>query len=259
MSDCDSGAVPSISAAVVLMAGAGSRLRVNGFSVAKPLVTIRGRPLISYTLEYLLDAGIKTIHAVVGFEGDSLISQLRPFIPPMVDFRFIVNRQWRKQNGISLLTAASRIRSSFVVAMSDHLFDRSIIHLLLRNGARHELNVAIDRKLGSIFDREDAMKIRMCGDRVCAISKHLRKYDAIDTGLFLCPVEIFRYLERAKCNGDCALADGVRLMAADGKVRGIDIGAAWWQDIDTPEMFEHAEKKMRKHLRTQGSVERNAF
>jgi NDP-sugar pyrophosphorylase family protein len=31
-------------------------------------------------------------------------------------------------------------------------------------------------------------------------------------------------------------------MAADGKVRGIDIGSAQWHDIDTPRVLEHAEQ-----------------
>ncbi len=51
--------------------------------------------------------------------------------------------------------------------------------------------------------------------------------------------------ERKK-DGDCSLADGVRLMASDGKVRAIDIGEAWWQDVDTPEMHAHAEAHFRE-------------
>jgi NDP-sugar pyrophosphorylase family protein len=67
--------------------------------------------------------------------------------------------------------------------------------------------------------------------------------------LFVCSLEIFDYLERAKSDiggRDCSLADGVRLMAADDKVRATDIGTAWWQDIDTPQMLRHAEKEMAK-------------
>jgi 1L-myo-inositol 1-phosphate cytidylyltransferase len=62
--------------------------------------------------------------------------------------------------------------------------------------------------------------------------------------LFVCPREIFDYLERSKLNGDRSLADGVRLMAADNQVRAIDIGEAWWQDVDTPDMLQHAEEKL---------------
>lgn len=88
------------------------------------------------------------------------------------------------------------------------------------------------------------MKVQTQGDRIVAIGKNLRNYDAIDTGLFVCPQEIFQYLERAKKNDDCSLADGVRLMAEDGKARAIDIGEAWWQDVDTATMLQQAEARM---------------
>ena len=110
--------------------------------------------------------------------------------------------------------------------MSDHVFDKSIIDLLVREAEPSQLTLAIDKKLSSIFDLDDAMKIQTRGDRVIAVGKDLPSYDAIDTGLFVCPAEIFSYLERAKQNDDCSLADGVRLMARENKVRAIDIGKA---------------------------------
>ena len=55
---------------------------------------------------------------------------------------------------------------------------------------------------------------------------------------------MFDYLRRALKGGDCSLADGVRLMAAEGKALAIDIGEAWWQDVDTPEMLTRAEQEM---------------
>jgi choline kinase len=131
--------------------------------------------------------------------------------------------------------------------MSDHLFDAAIVDLLLRSADPNFLNVAIDRKLSSIFDLADAMKLQTQQDRVVAIGKNLEQYDAIDIGLFVCPWGIFDYLERAKSDAnDCSLADGVRAMANDDKVRGIDIGDAWWQDVDTPEMLDQAARHLRE-------------
>jgi 1L-myo-inositol 1-phosphate cytidylyltransferase len=107
------------------------------------------------------------------------------------------------------------------------------------------LNIAIDRKIDSIVDLDDAMKIQTHGHKVTRIGKNLRRYDAIDTGLFVCSAEIFTYLEQAKAiNGgnDCSLANGIELMAIDGKVRGIDIGSGRWHDIDTPRVLNHVEQ-----------------
>lgn len=235
-----------ITDAVVLMAGMGSRL---GASAPKPLAQLLGRPLISYTFEALARGGIKRVYAIVGFKKDLVMAGAKPVIPKGLDVQFIDNAEWRKQNGVSVLAASKQMASSFLLTMSDHLFDQSIIDLTLRDAASDQLNLAVDRKIDSIVDLDDATKVETQGDRIIAIGKQLERYDAIDTGLFICPPDLFGYLERVKRDGDCSLSDGVRAMAADGKARAIDIGSAWWQDVDTPEMFTAAERKLAARLR----------
>ena len=234
-----------ISDAVVLMAGSGSRLRKHGFSLAKPLVPICGRPLISYTFDALIHAGIRIVHAVVGFESDMLMARVQPLVPASLDLRFIINEDWEKQNGISVLVAANQVDAPFLLTMGDHLFDQSMMDLLVRDAVPDQLNLAVDRKLDAVFDPNDATKVQTQGDRILAIGKGLQHYNAIDTGLFVCEPNIFEYLERARCSGDCSVSDGVRLMAVESKARAIDIGDAWWQDVDTPEMLAQAEKHLR--------------
>jgi len=124
--------------------------------------------------------------------------------------------------------------------MGDHLFRSSILDSLLASADPARLNLAIDLKIASIFDLDDAMKVRTEGNRLVAIGKNLEDYNAIDTGIFICPETIFDYLQRVLRNDDCALADGVRLMAEEGNALATDIGDAWWQDVDTPEMLARA-------------------
>jgi choline kinase len=245
----------AISEAVILIAGQGSRLR-QGYggqarlraadnTFLKPFVPVLGRPLLSYILETVSCAGISTVHFVVGYESEQVIAKAKQLIPPHINASFIVNRDWQKQNGISLLTAAGHVSAPFLLTMGDHVFDETIVARLLDNFEPGLLNLAIDRKIDSIADLDDAMKVQTRGNKVIGIGKNLRSYDAIDTGLFVCPKEIFAYLDQAKSiNGgsDCSLANGVELMAVDGKVRGIDIGSARWHDIDTPRVLEHVEK-----------------
>jgi 1L-myo-inositol 1-phosphate cytidylyltransferase len=237
----------TISEAVILMAGEGSRLRGSDETFLKPLVPVLGRPLICYTIDALIRAGIRKASFIVGYQSDRMTAAIKQLIPSGLEPSLIENREWRKQNGVSLLAAADQIMSPFLLTMSDHLFDQSIVDLLVRHASADQLTVGIDRKVDSILDLDDAMKVQTRGDRLTNIGKDLKRYDAIDIGIFVCPLSFFAYLEGAKRNADCSLADGVRLMAMVGKARAVDIGRRWWQDVDTPEMLAQAEEHLREN------------
>ena len=234
-----------VSDALILMAGAGSRLGDAARSLPKPLIPIGGRPLICQAIEAFERAGVRRLHIVVGAHGEALTREIGRLLPSTMELSAVSNPDWRKQNGVSVLCAAEKMQAPFFLAMGDHLFAASILQRLLEQSDAQSLNLAIDRKIDSIFDLDDAMKIETKADRVIGIGKNLANYNAIDTGVFLCPKSLFDYLRRAQVEGDCSLADGVRLMAGEGKVRAVDIGEAWWQDVDTPEMLERAEEEFR--------------
>ena len=42
-------------------------------------------------------------------------------------------------------------------------------------------------------------------------------------------------------DGNCSLSDGMRQLAAERRLRALEIGEAHWQDVDTPEALAHAE------------------
>src|SRR5437588_1848737 len=172
----------AISDAVILMAGSGSRLRGSDKTFSKPFVPVLGRPLICYTITALIHAGIKRAHFITGYQSGRMIAAVRQLIPSELEPRFIENRDWQKQNGISLLAAANHVTAPFLLTMSDHLFDQSIVDLLLRNAAFGELNLAVDRKLDPVFDIGDAINVQTRGARIFEIGKDLTAYDAVDTG-----------------------------------------------------------------------------
>lgn len=232
--------------AIILMAGAGSRLGEAG-ALAKPLVQVGGRPLICYAFDALQRAGVRRVHAVMGVNGARLSDEIAALLPNGMELNSIENPQWRKQNGVSVLCAESHVAAPFFLAMGDHIYEFALLEALLAQGDFSRSNLAIDRKVDSIFDLDDAMKVRTNGsDRILAIGKDLADYDAIDTGVFLCSLDLFAALRRAQEEqaGDCSLSDGVRLLAAKDGMRAIDIAEAWWQDVDTPEMWRRAEEEL---------------
>ena len=233
-----------ISEAVILMAGTGSRLRASAGDLPKPLVPILGRPLISYTLAALRRVEVEVIYAVVGYESEFVRQEVGKLVPDDLEVVFVENPDWQKQNGISVLAAANYVSGPFFLTMSDHLFDQAILDLLGERALPNELSLAVDRKISAIFDLDDAMKVQTNEDRIITLGKELSRYDAIDTGLFVCPTSLFDHLQKVKRDDDCSLADGVRAMAAEGSARAVDIGDAWWQDVDTSAMLSAAEKHL---------------
>ena len=236
--------------AVILAAGMGSRLQSlgHGAPISKPLVKLAGEEMILRTMRTLNSAGIKRFTVVLGYMADELRSFIEKAVktqPFTVDFVF--NPKWNGfANGLSLLAAEKLVEGHFVLSMCDHAFDREIPRrLVAEDDARFEVRLCIDRKIASVYDLDDATKVRTAGERIVAISKDLGEYDAVDCGVFLCRSGIFAELHAVEAEkGDASLSDGMRRLGAVGKFGYMDIGAAMWQDADTPETLTHAEKLM---------------
>ncbi len=233
---------PRITQAVILAAGQGLRLRQHEHDFLKPLYPFHGRPLISYAMENLARNGVTHFYVVVGFHKEELVPGLSTALPKGTELICVDNPDWALSNGISLLKAKGHVQGRFYLTMSDHLFDPAMVQLLGERAERADtLYLAVDHKLDTIFDMDDATKVRVEDGRIAEIGKELAEFSAVDTGLFVCPPEVFSHLSEAKVNGNCSLSDGVRSMARAGLARVVDIGPLCWQDVDTPEMFQHAD------------------
>ena len=232
--------MPSTNTALILAAGNGSRLRTLAGSLPKPLVPVNGRPLLEHVLLGARDAGVERFVIVVGYRGDAIRSWVEDRRFPGMRIDFVENPDYHKANGVSLLKAKHFVSGPFLLLMSDHIFEPETAAALLRQPIEtDETILAIDRKLDCIFDIDDATKVCCMADRIKEIGKHITNYDAVDTGMFVCTPAVFSALEQASVSGNCSLSDGMRLLAANRKLRAFDIGAALWQDVDTPEMLAY--------------------
>ena len=229
--------------ALILAAGNGSRLAPVSGSVPKPLVELNGRPLIEHILLGARDAGIERFVVVAGYRADAIRSWAASQHFHGTEIGVIENPHYKtKANGVSVLKARHPIAEPFLLLMADHIFEPKTAGALLRQPVEPGTAIlAVDPKLERIFDMDDATKVLRSGKYILEIGKQLPRYDAVDTGMFLCTPAVFTALERATVNGDCSLSDGMRLMAQAGGLRAFDIGDASWQDVDTPEALAHAE------------------
>jgi dTDP-glucose pyrophosphorylase len=61
-----------INKAVVLAAGRGTRMRELTAEVPKPMIEVRGKPVLQHIIEGLRDAGIRQFLVVVGYRADAV-------------------------------------------------------------------------------------------------------------------------------------------------------------------------------------------
>ncbi len=220
--------------AVILAAGNGDRFR-DGTSRSKLLASVRGTPLLVRTLTTAWQAGITHAHVVVGYDADNVTAAARDGVPPGMKLHLHFNRDWRQENGLSVLAARAHVGDEpFLLMMGDHIVDTRVLKRLLRIQSRpDETLLCIDRSPADPAVAAEATKVRLDGDRISAIGKSLDAYDALDTGTFSCRPCLFNALEASCAGGDSTLSGGIARLAARGLVRGVDIGLASWFDIDT--------------------------
>ena len=228
--------------ALILAAGNGSRLAACSGELPKPLVPLHGKPLLEHVMSSAHEAGIEKFVIVVGYRGSAIREWYENRPLPGVDVAWVENPDYRqKNNGVSVLCAKDLIHEPFLLLMADHIFEPATARALLRQPlGRSEVILGVDRKIESVFDLDDATKVRLEGDRIVDIGKNLKRYNALDTGMFLCQPVLFDWLESAMIDGNCSLSDGFRAMGRNSTFRGFDIGGAYWQDVDTPDALNYA-------------------
>lgn len=235
------------STGVILAAGFGSRLAGSDTDTdLKPLTCVNGMPLIYRTIRSLKIAGCSKVVIVLGFGFEEIKKDILDSYTGDLPIEFAHNKQFDLSNGISVLAAEPFIEGNFILTMADHILSDTMMkmaqkHTPEENGA----TLLVDYKVKNIFDMEDATKVYSQDGKIKSIGKQISDFNCIDTGVFVCTksllVEIRRVFED---KGDASLSDGVQALALKGKMSTLNIGDAFWQDVDTPEMLEHAEEML---------------
>lgn len=230
---------------LILAAGKGSRLRSVG--EPKPLVKLLGLTLIERVLLTLKRCGIKEFYVVIGYKGD----QIKEFLQRLskrekIKIDFIVNQEWDKENGISVLKAKGILKDRFLLCMSDHIFNENLIKKVLKEDIEdNQVGLCVDFRVNNPFipNPHEATKVLVADGRIVEIGKGITKYNGYDTGVFLCSPIIFSAIEESiEKNKDATLSGAIKVLAKRGIVKAIDIGdESFWIDIDDYNAYKKAE------------------
>ena len=236
---------------LILASGQGLRLKAKGDS--KPLVPLLGMPLIERVILTASKAGISDFYVVIGYDGEKVKEHLEKFSKARnISITTINNDEWKRENGISVLKAKSFIMGNFILLMSDHIFDESIlIKLKDQKIADDEIMLAVDYNLkdNKFVDVNDATKVNVQNNNIESIGKNIKEYNAYDTGIFFCSPAIFNAIEESSNKGDSSLSGGIRILAGKKKAKTLDIKNSYWIDVDDENMLKKSEDKLLTNLK----------
>lgn len=228
--------------ALIVAAGYGSRLRA--VSPSKPLTLVNGVPLIERVLRAARDGGVTGFTVVTGHEGERLERHLTlAAITLGVPVRCVRTADWSLPNGHSVLTGADVIGPQrHLLMMADHLIEPRLIETVIA-APPAALTLGIDRRLDNpLVDMDDVTRVRTDGTRILAIGKHLPDFDCFDTGVFAVDGDFHQALRASViATGAASISAGVATLAASGAAHVVDIGDAWWLDVDDPRALDQAE------------------
>ena len=235
-----------INRAVILAAGDGDRMGTLTTHRPKVLLpTDIGEPLILSPIKALAAAGIKNILVVVGYLAEEVKRVLRDGSRWGVNLQYVENTDYLGGNAISVSKAESWTKGEPVIlCMGDHMIETGIISCLLSAQVIID-TLCIEYPLIPYHNTEEATKVALFEDgSIQDIGKVIKRWDALDTGVFLLTKRFFKTInELAFLYGsNLERSDVIRFMISKGyQFNTCDVSGCFWMDIDIEEDLKLAQ------------------
>lgn len=112
--------------AIILAAGRGVRLGSHTADKPKSLIPVGGKPLLQRSMENLKAAGFEKVTIVVGYRHEMIEEMLAKNFPPSF-YQTVMNPDYTRGSGSSLMCAVNAMEGDFVIVESDLLYDTQVL------------------------------------------------------------------------------------------------------------------------------------
>lgn len=232
--------VPKIDQAVLLAAGRGTRMRELTNDLPKPMIEVRGKPVLQHIVEGLRDAGVRRFLIIVGYRADAV----RNFFGDGLRYQIEIQYETQiVQDGTGRVVELARNfagDTAFVLSYGDILVDPTNYKRVVDLPDEIEAIVTVKRgedvsKGGAVFLNEK-MEVVDLREKPSAGGPASPWYNA---GLYAFRPSIFEFTAKLKPSprGEYELTDAVRDLAQSGKVvKAIELTGEW-ADVRDPEIL----------------------
>jgi dTDP-glucose pyrophosphorylase len=234
-----------IDQAVILAAGRGTRMRELTADLPKPMIEVRGKPVLRYIVEGLRDAGIRKFLIVVGYRAEVVQNFFGDGSRYKVDIQYVTQVTQDGTGRVVDLAKNFAANSPFVLAYGDILVDPANYQRVIDLADDVEGLISVTHgedvsKGGAVFVNEQ-MELVDLREKPKPGEPSSPWYNA---GLYSFRPTIFDFTAKLKPSprGEYELTDAIRELAQSGKVRaGRAVKAlellGEWADVRDPEIL----------------------
>jgi dTDP-glucose pyrophosphorylase len=229
-----------IDKAVLLAAGRGTRMRELTADMPKPMMEVRGKPVLQYIVEGLRDAGVRRFLVVVGYRAEAVQNFFGDGARYKIDIQYATQVA---QDGTGRVVDLARNfvnDSAFVLAYGDILVAPENYKRIVDLADDIEALISVTRgedvsKGGAVFLNE-RMELVDLREKSKPGEPTSPWYNA---GLYAFRPGIFEFTAKLKPSprGEYELTDAIRELAQSGKkVQALELTGEW-ADVRDPEIL----------------------
>jgi dTDP-glucose pyrophosphorylase len=210
----------------------------------KPMIEVRGKPVLQHIIEGLRNAGIRNFLIVVGYRADAVRNFFGDGSRHTVAIQYATQTV---QDGTGRVVDLARDFVGdipFVLSYGDILVDPANYKRVVDLPEEVEAIVTVTRgedvsKGGAVFlnDRMDLLDLREKSDRWSGLSQDATPF--YNAGLYAFRASIFEFTAKLKPSprGEYELTDAIRDLAQSGrKVQALELTGEW-ADVRDPEIL----------------------
>ncbi len=229
-----------ITKAVLLAAGRGTRMRELTSDLPKPMLRVRGNPILAHIIDGLRAAGVTDVLLVVGWRAEVV----REFFGDGAEFGLRIGYETQVvQDGTGKVVELARAfcgEYPFVLSYGDILVDPANYRLLVSPAEDVEAIISVKRsddvsQGGAVFVN-DAFEMTDLREKPRPGELTSPWYNA---GVYAFRASIFDFISRLERSprGEFELTDAIRALAQSGrKVKAFELSGEW-ADVRDPEIL----------------------
>jgi len=223
--------------AVILAGGKGTRMRPLTYEMPKPMIPLKGKPLVQHIIELCRKYEVREIIMSIGYMGDKIRDHFGDGSHLGVDIKY-VNEDEELGTAGPLLLAKEHLTGPFLMFNGDVLSDIDLGDLISFHA---EQNALATIALTQVQDTSSFGVARLKGHRIVGfVEKPKGGEDSklINAGVYVLEPEVLDYIPKGKSMLE---RDVFPKLSDEGKLYGYPFDGQWF-DTGTPEAYERAIK-----------------